>query len=75
MGRGESELRETLAKGGAGMQGRGQGEEFSKQGRVNWSLARRIQLLAQVRGIYFVPYVDLLTLIISVRRYKDWQVH
>ena len=71
MGSGEAELRETLAKGGAGMQGRGQGEEFSKQGRVNWSLARRIQLLAQVRGIFLGPCMDLLTVILSMRRYKD----
>jgi len=44
MGTGELELRESLAMGGK----KGQGEEFSKQGRVNWSLMRRIQLLGHV---------------------------
>lgn len=51
LGSGESDLRETLARGGAGGSGRGKGEEFSKQGRVNWSLARRLQLLSQVQRL------------------------
>lgn len=51
LGSGERDLRETLALAGAGGGGRGQGEEFSKQGRVNWSLARRIQLLSQVQKL------------------------
>ena len=29
--------------------GRGQGEQFNKQGRVNWSLARRLHLLEKVQ--------------------------
>ena len=33
-------------KGGTG---RGQGEQFNKQGRVNWSLARRLHLLEKVQ--------------------------
>ena len=33
-------------KGGAG---RGQGEQFNKHGRVNWSLARRLHLLEKVQ--------------------------
>ena len=48
LGSGETDLRESLAKGSGG---RGTGEEFSKQGRVNWSLARRIQLLGQVQRL------------------------
>lgn len=51
LGSGEQELRDTLAVGGAGGGGKGQGEVFSKQGRVNWSLARRLQLLAQVQKL------------------------
>jgi len=51
LGSGELELRETLSSAGAGGQGRGQGEVFSKQGRVNWSLTRRLQLLAQVQRL------------------------
>ena len=49
LGSGERDLREALALAGAGGTGRGQGEEFSKQGRVNWSLNRRSQLLAEVQ--------------------------
>ncbi len=49
LGSGEVELRDILASAGAGGTGRGRGEEFSKQGRVDWSLARRIQLLGQVQ--------------------------
>lgn len=51
LGSGELELRETLSSAGAGGQGRGRGEVFSKQGRVNWSLTRRLQLLAQVQRL------------------------
>jgi intron-binding protein aquarius len=51
LGSGEMELRDTLAVGGAGGGGKGQGEAFSKQGRVNWSLSRRLQLLAQVQKL------------------------
>eukprot|EP01038_Epipyxis_sp_PR26KG_P005853 gene5853-8076_t len=51
LGSGERELRETLAVSGAGGGGRGQGEVFSKQGRVNWSLSRRLQLLSQVHRL------------------------
>jgi intron-binding protein aquarius len=51
LGSGETELRETLALSGAGGGGKGQGEAFSKQGRVNWSLARRLQLLGQVQKL------------------------
>ena len=51
LGSGELELRETLATSGAGGGGKGQGEAFSKQGRVNWSLTRRLQLLAQVQRL------------------------
>lgn len=51
LGSGESELRENLSAGGAGGGGKGQGEAFSKQGRVNWSLSRRLQLLAQVQRL------------------------
>lgn len=51
LGSGEAELRETLATAGAGGQGKGQGEVFSKQGRVNWSLSRRLELLAQVQRL------------------------
>ena len=60
LGSGEAELREALARphptqqqydlhGQVDVARKGSGEEFSKQGRVNWSLARRIQLLGQVR--------------------------
>ena len=60
LGSGEAELREALARphptqqqhdqhGQVNVARKGSGEEFSKQGRVNWSLARRIQLLGQVR--------------------------
>lgn len=51
LGSGESELRESLSKAGAGGGGKGQGEAFSKQGRVNWSLSRRLQLLALVQRL------------------------
>ena len=51
LGSGEMELRESLAVSGAGGGGKGQGEAFSKQGRVNWSLARRLQLLSQVQKL------------------------
>lgn len=51
LGSGEMDLREALATSGAGGGGKGQGEAFSKQGRVNWSLARRLQLLAQVQRL------------------------
>ena len=51
LGSGELELRETLSNTGAAGSGRGQGEIFSKQGRVNWSLSRRLQLLAQVQRL------------------------
>ena len=51
LGSGERELSESLALAGAGGEGRGQGETFSKQGRVNWSLARRLQLLGQVQKL------------------------
>lgn len=51
LGSGELELRESLSRGGAGDTGRGQGEVFSKHGRVNWSLSRRLQLLAQVHRL------------------------
>lgn len=51
LGSGESDLRESLALSGAGGSGIGQGEIFSKQGRVNWSLARRMQLLGQVQRL------------------------
>ena len=46
LGSGERELRESLAIGS-----KGQGEEFSKQGRVNWTLARRLKLLEQVQRL------------------------
>lgn len=48
LGSGERDLREALAAGGARGSGRGQGEEFTKQGRVNWCLERRLELLSQV---------------------------
>lgn len=51
LGSGESELRETLAIAGAGGEGRGQGEEFNKSGRVNWCLNRRLQLLDSVKRL------------------------
>lgn len=51
LGSGESDLRDSLAAGGAGGTGIGQGEVFSKQGRVNWSLARRMHLLGQVQRL------------------------
>lgn len=51
LGSGESELREALAASGARGGGKGQGEAFSKIGRVNWSLMRRLQLLAQVQRL------------------------
>jgi intron-binding protein aquarius len=51
LGSGERDLRESLALAGAGGTGRGQGEIFSKQGRVNWSLERRIELLGQVQKL------------------------
>lgn len=51
LGSGERELSESLAQGGAAGSGRGQGEEFSKQGRVNWSLARRQELLGVVQRL------------------------
>lgn len=47
LGSGEADLRESLARN-AGLV---EGEEFSKQGRVNWSLARRLQLLGQVQRL------------------------
>jgi len=46
LGSGERELRENLAIGS-----KGQGEDFSKQGRVNWTLARRLKLLEQVHRL------------------------
>jgi hypothetical protein len=51
LGAGELELRDSLSMGGALGGGKGQGEAFSKQGRVNWSLSRRLQLLAQVQRL------------------------
>lgn len=51
LGSGEKDLRETLAASGAGGGGRGQGEAFSKQGRVDWTLSRRMQLLEQVQHL------------------------
>ena len=51
LGSGEKDLRETLAVSGAGGGGRGQGEAFSKQGRVDWTLTRRMQLLEQVQRL------------------------
>jgi intron-binding protein aquarius len=51
LGSGEMELRASLAKCGALGSGRGQGEQFSKQGRVNWSLMRRLRLLEQVQKL------------------------
>lgn len=51
LGSGERELSQSLAVAGAGGSGRGQGEHFSKQGRVNWSLERRMQLLGQVQRL------------------------
>lgn len=51
LGSGEKDLRETLAASGAGGGGRGQGEAFSKQGRVDWTLMRRMQLLEQVQRL------------------------
>jgi len=51
LGSGEKDLRQSLAIAGAKGGGRGKGEEFTKQGRVNWSLARRIQLLSQVQRL------------------------
>ena len=51
LGSGEKDLRETLAVSGAGGGGRGQGEAFSKQGRVDWTLMRRMQLLEQVQRL------------------------
>ncbi|KAJ1438592.1 hypothetical protein B484DRAFT_201589, partial [Ochromonadaceae sp. CCMP2298] len=51
LGAGEIELRDSLSAGGALGGGKGQGEAFSKQGRVNWSLSRRLQLLAQVQRL------------------------
>ena len=51
LGSGERELRDNLAVGGALGGGKGQGEQFSKQGRVNWTLARRLKLLEQVHRL------------------------
>ena len=51
LGSGEKDLRETLAVSGAGGGGRGQGEAFSKQGRVDWTLTRRMHLLEQVQRL------------------------
>jgi hypothetical protein len=51
LGSGEADLQESLAHGGALGSGRGEGEAFSKQGRVQWSLARRLQLLGLVRRL------------------------
>lgn len=51
LGTGEKDLRETLAVSGAGGGGRGQGEAFSKQGRVDWTLTRRMHLLEQVQRL------------------------
>lgn len=51
LGAGELELRETLAASGAGGSGRGQGEVFSKHGRVQWCLSRRLQLLEEVQRL------------------------
>ena len=44
LGTGEAELRREAGPGTA----LAEGEVFSKQGRVNWSLARRIKLLSAV---------------------------
>lgn len=52
LGSGEKDLRERLAEGGAGGGGRGEGEAFSKQGRVDWTLSRRMMLLQQVLHVY-----------------------
>lgn len=51
LGTGERDLRESLALAGAGGSGIGQGEDFSKQGRVSWSLARRGYLLGLVQKL------------------------
>ena len=51
LGSGERDLREILAMSGANGSRRGQGEKFNKEGRVNWSLTRRIQLLSQVQTL------------------------
>jgi len=51
LGSGETELRDSLAVGGACGSGRGQGGVFSKQGRVQWCLARRAELLAEVQRL------------------------
>lgn len=51
LGAGETDLRNSLAVGGAGGSGRGQGEVFSKQGRVQWCLARRAALLGEVQRL------------------------
>lgn len=47
LGAGESELRETLAAAG----GSGSDEVFSKHGRVQWCLARRLSLLEEVQRL------------------------
>ena len=41
----------TNLLGGAGGGGKGQGEAFSKQGRVDWCLHKRLQLLAQTQRL------------------------
>jgi len=48
LGSGEADLREVLNRSSSRS---GSGEEFSKQGRVNWSLSRRLQLLSQVQKL------------------------
>ena len=47
LGAGEYDLRESLAAEG----GRGQGETFTKHGRVQWCLGRRQELLAEVQRL------------------------
>lgn len=51
LGAGEVELRDSLAVAGAGGSGRGQGGVFTKQGRVEWCLSRRMELLAEVERL------------------------
>lgn len=51
LGSGERDLRDSLADSGTSKIGLGKGEQFDKQGRVNYCLERRLFLLNKVKQL------------------------
>lgn len=51
LGGGERDLRDSLAESGTSVIGLGKGEQFDKQGRVNYCLERRLYLLRKVQQL------------------------